>query len=265
VRPSACHRVLIFAAAALGVRYGSDALGVVFPSAAGLAQALQWSSPLIVSLAFALAQRATWRRLGWANPFGRHRWAGQLRSLAVVAPLATTQLLLSAALLATAGGVAGNVSCVTGAVGRRLPLILFCGFAEETAWRGYMHGLLGGSGLHKKNISIALIWWAWHINPAHVAAEGEVGRLLWLLPALICSAYVLSWLREASGAIWAAAVAHVSLNVSSGLAARWVVLGSSPLLQAALLCVAIVLAYGGFAVLLWVRFPPERQSESRRS
>jgi len=112
---------------------------------------------------------------------------------------------------------------------------------EEVIFRGSLLGLF--TQRHSPAIAASMssiLFGLWHVlptlrtlplNPAGARAHGNpkrtVGAVLAAVTATTLAGYGLAWLRSRSGSIAAPAVAHVSLNATAYLAARFVVHAAS--------------------------------------
>jgi membrane protease YdiL (CAAX protease family) len=122
------------------------------------------------------------------------------------------------------------------------PITAVLSFGEEFGWRGYLlpklverfagasaeepapAGSLGAAGARKAALLTGLVHGVWHwplIGMACMALELTAGlTILTLLvyPVFTCSLSVLqSWVTLRSGSMWPAAVAHGTVNPTSGL------------------------------------------------
>jgi len=226
-------------------------------------------SPIILVAAFVLAARQGPRKIDCLNSFMLRVRFGGLVCLVALAAVFASQVLVSCLMLVVLKrpflGLTGSL--VVSAV-RKTPLMFLSNLSEETAWRGYLHTCLRRLGLHQRNLWIAMVWWMWHLPNLYLGggANGQVRSAALLLPTLISSAYVLSWLRERSQSIWPAAVGHFLLNMGGGMAVRlFQTDGTSQWGLSVVVCVGIIVVWGGCATLLWWRFPPGDCVERKES
>ncbi|MEW6726610.1 MAG: CPBP family intramembrane glutamic endopeptidase [Bacillota bacterium] len=93
-------------------------------------------------------------------------------------------------------------------------------FGEEFGWRGFLQVKLAHLGRFRAYLYTGLIWGVWH---APIIAKGHnypdhpylgIGAMIIFCVLL---AFIFGWLRDASGSVWVAALAHGSLNASAGL------------------------------------------------
>jgi len=92
------------------------------------------------------------------------------------------------------------------------------GLGEELGWRCFLQpALVSRFGRFAGTLAVAAIWSAWHLpvnlagynDPVHPALTSWV-----IFPlACVCLAFILAALREASGSVWPAALAHAANNV----------------------------------------------------
>ncbi len=216
-----------------------------------------------VVMAGATQGRAGLVRLGRSNidprPLGLWHWAVALG----LYPGLT--LLAGAILLATGqgSGLAGGI----GAPGwgallvTALFLLLIGPLPEEIGWRGYLlDRLLPRLGVVVASLTLALIWWSWHI-PLHLlpgyfdAFEGGGPHLLYQLAGLIPASILLGWIYVSAGrSIFAAIVLHWSGNMTGQLL--------QPDDSLRLIRLGLELAAAGAVLLLWWRTPPGARAKS---
>ena len=97
--------------------------------------------------------------------------------------------------------------------------VLIPGMGEELGWRGFLQPRLtrSGFGVWPSMIITGAIWGLWH---APVMIRGQypghpyVGAVL-TIPYCVLLAIIFGWLRNVSGSVWVAAVAHASLDIST--------------------------------------------------
>ncbi|MEW6516135.1 MAG: CPBP family intramembrane glutamic endopeptidase [candidate division FCPU426 bacterium] len=99
------------------------------------------------------------------------------------------------------------------------PVVWFLpAWAEETAWRGLLFHWLRRRGFWVTALAGALLEWAWRfpLYRAGYAYPDHVGLAPWLgLGFTLLISLVLTWLRAASGAIWAPAIARATLSAGA--------------------------------------------------
>lgn len=92
-------------------------------------------------------------------------------------------------------------------------------FAEEIGWRGVLLRELRPLGFWPAALAIGVAWGLWHV-PLVLALgyfpDAPVEGTLVLVGASIPLGALLAWVREASGTVWAAALAHGVLTALGG-------------------------------------------------
>jgi membrane protease YdiL (CAAX protease family) len=92
-------------------------------------------------------------------------------------------------------------------------------FAEEIGWRGVLFRELRPLGFWPAALLIGLAWGIWHAPLVLLAGhfpDAPLQGTLVLIGVSIPLGALLAWVREASGTVWAAAVAHGVLNALMG-------------------------------------------------
>lgn len=91
-------------------------------------------------------------------------------------------------------------------------------WAEETAWRGLLFHWLRGRGFWLTALAAGLLEWAWRL-PLYLRGYAYPDHLQlapWLgLGFILLTSVLLTWLRAASGAIWAPAAARATLSTGA--------------------------------------------------
>jgi membrane protease YdiL (CAAX protease family) len=126
-------------------------------------------------------------------------------------------------------------------------------FGEEVGWRGWLQRELAPLGFWRANLVTGTLWGFWHapliLNGHNYPVHRFEGVFLFVLVCIVLSP-MLAWLRERSGSVWTAAIAHGVINASAGLSMMLVV---GPDLIVGLPGVAGVLVFGGLSVVLFLR------------
>ncbi len=99
-------------------------------------------------------------------------------------------------------------------LGSVLSVLVFA-FGEEYGWRGYLLPKLLPTGIWPMLLLSGVIWTAWHaplILLRDFAGPGDFAAYctLFLVGRALPQVVVISWLRLASGSVWAAVVFHAS-------------------------------------------------------
>lgn len=93
-------------------------------------------------------------------------------------------------------------------------------FGEEVAWRGFLSRVLKGLGFWKKSLLVGFVWGVWHspiILMGHNYPDHPVIGVFMMTAFCMLLAPVFQFFRAKAGSVFAAAVAHGSLNASAGL------------------------------------------------
>lgn len=93
-------------------------------------------------------------------------------------------------------------------------------FGEESAWRGFLHRCLEGTGFWKKCLFIGFVWGLWHapiILMGHNYPEHPVAGVFMMIAFCILFTPVMVFIREKSGSVIMAAVAHGTFNALAGI------------------------------------------------
>ena len=93
-------------------------------------------------------------------------------------------------------------------------------FGEESAWRGFLHRLLKGKGFWKECLIIGMIWGIWHaplILMGHNYPEHPVAGVFMMVAFCVLVTPLMVFIRERSGSVIMAAIAHGTINALGGL------------------------------------------------
>jgi membrane protease YdiL (CAAX protease family) len=93
-------------------------------------------------------------------------------------------------------------------------------FGEESAWRGFLHRCLEGTGFWKKCLFIGFVWGLWHapiILMGHNYPEHPVAGVFMMIAFCMLFTPVMVFIREKSGSVIMAAIAHATLNALAGI------------------------------------------------
>lgn len=93
-------------------------------------------------------------------------------------------------------------------------------FGEESAWRGFLHRLLKGKGFWKECLIIGVIWGIWHaplILMGHNYPEHPVAGAFMMVAFCVLATPLMVLIREKSGSVIMAAIAHGTINALGGL------------------------------------------------
>ena len=127
-------------------------------------------------------------------------------------------------------------------------------FGEESAWRGFLHRCLEGTGFWKKCLFIGFVWGLWHapiILMGHNYPEHPVAGVFMMIAFCMLFTPVMVFIREKSGSVIMAAVAHGTLNALAGISIMY--LAGYKELVGSITGIAgfIVLALADLAILLY--------------
>lgn len=202
------HLVLVFGIGALAGRTllgGASFFAAAPGSFAVLAITAAIELGVIIAFGLCRVGRIGLRELGWRWPVRRRELA-----LGVLGALGCAALVLGLVQLFF-GETAPTLATIAGfRPAQRLLFVLmglFAGFTEETLFRGYLQPTLEARLGRRAGLAVtALIFAAYHLNLRPVALLGKLGFGL-----------IYGGLRQATGGLWAPAVAHAVL---------WAMLGS---------------------------------------
>lgn len=93
-------------------------------------------------------------------------------------------------------------------------------FGEESAWRGFLYRCLEGTGFWKKCLFIGFVWGLWHapiILMGHNYPEHPVAGVFMMIAFCMLFTPVMVFIREKSGSVIMAAIAHGTLNALAGI------------------------------------------------
>lgn len=93
-------------------------------------------------------------------------------------------------------------------------------FGEESAWRGFLHRLLKGKGFWKECLIIGVIWGIWHaplILMGHNYPSHPVAGVFMMVAFCVLVTPLMVFIRERSGSVIMAAIAHGTINALGGL------------------------------------------------
>ena len=146
----------------------------------------------------------------------------------------------------------GIVTLLSGFVAGLTINALFA-FGEESAWRGFMHRLLKGKGFWKECLIIGVIWGIWHaplILMGHNYPEHPVPGVFMMVAFCVLVTPLMVFIREKSGSVIMAAIAHGTINALGGLPILYLI-GYKELLSGITgLAGFIVLAVADIVILL---------------
>ena len=101
-----------------------------------------------------------------------------------------------------------------------LTINAFFAFGEESAWRGFLHRLLKGKGFWKECLIIGIIWGIWHaplILMGHNYPSHPVAGVFMMVAFCVLVTPLMVFIRERSGSVIMAAIAHGTINALGGL------------------------------------------------
>ena len=134
----------------------------------------------------------------------------------------------------------------------------FFALGEEIAWRGFLPRIMSVCGFWKKSLVIGIIWGFWHmplILMGHNYPDHPVVGAFMMVLFCVAVTPIFLYIREKSGSTIAVAIAHGTLNGSTGISVMYLA-GSNDLLCGTAGFVGIMI----FAILdLLVYFLKKRQ------
>lgn len=102
-------------------------------------------------------------------------------------------------------------------------------FTEELGWRGYLHDLWRPSGFWRASLATGVIWGIWHAPAIYLFGHNYPdNRVLGVgIFAVFCTLLspIMTLIRDRAGSVWAAGIAHGTVNAVAGLTILWL---SSP-------------------------------------
>ena len=130
-------------------------------------------------------------------------------------------------------------------IGYFLSALIMCGFAEETAWRGYLFSKLKDLTWFRITIIINLIWAIWHIPSHFYVLEGHI----WIsFPLFIITCFelgiIMQYLRVKTNSVIPCILFHALFIfplMLSGLKTKVLYLGSFPYIIMILLLLPITI------------------------
>lgn len=97
------------------------------------------------------------------------------------------------------------------------PLVLLASFFEEVGWRGYLFNILQEIGWLKMNLTVGILWSAWHL-PAILTGNYDIssplllGILIFTINVILLS-FIFAWFRQKTGGIIAPTLIHTFHNL----------------------------------------------------
>ena len=164
---------------------------------------------------------ATWllvdgRRPAFGEVFATRRFGpGLLLTLGVFAALAALQPLIATALGLTSWVLPGDPAAVAIAFAAQLGIMLIASIGEELAWRGWLFSMLRPRGFWFTAIVSSVIWSVWHAPILAISvAKGldSPAAMVLSLVSVLMFGPLFAALREVSGSVWPAVLAHALMN-----------------------------------------------------
>lgn len=94
-------------------------------------------------------------------------------------------------------------------------------FTEELGWRGYLHNLWRPAGFWRASLATGAIWGLWHM-PAillyglNYPTQPVMGVGMFIVWCALLSP-IMTLIRDRGGSVWAAGIAHGTINAVAGL------------------------------------------------
>jgi CAAX protease family protein len=172
-------------------------------------------SVLIMQL---VVTRDGWRRSGWAS-LGLGRLGARVWGIAVGLPLGI--LLVSESVVRLTGLTAWHrpAGADTLMTLSDLPFLLIFCLLEEIGWRGYLGPLLAADGRRAPHLRTGLLHGIWHLPLVFLATDSYLteGNRWIIVPiflaVLTAAGQIYGWLREVSGSVYPAVLAHCAFNM----------------------------------------------------
>jgi membrane protease YdiL (CAAX protease family) len=92
---------------------------------------------------------------------------------------------------------------------------------EELGWRGYLHYLWRPAGFWRASLATGAIWGFWHAPIIYLfglnyPTERPLGIGLFVIYCMLL-APIMTLVRDRAGTVWAAGLAHGTINAVAGL------------------------------------------------
>lgn len=98
-------------------------------------------------------------------------------------------------------------------------------FTEELGWRGYLHSLWRPSGFWRASLATGVIWGAWHAPAIYLFGHNYPdNRVLGVgIFVVFCTLLgpIMTLVRDRARSVWAAGIAHGTINAIAGLSVLW--------------------------------------------
>lgn len=225
--------------------------------AGGLVLAL---SPILVTLAMMLlVTREGWNRSGWERlgvlHAGWRYWPAAIGTNALVSIAASTVVVA----LGYARFITPNSEFISAAVAMAItgPILAF---AEEIGWRGYLQARVQQWGISASMLIVGIVWAAWHmpyilLTPYYHSDGNRVLVVALFVGSAIAFSFLFGYLRNASGSVWPAVMAHAAHNWSFVLLTGYLLQTDHPVLVTEYLGGDTgLLVLIGTAVAAWIVF-----------
>lgn len=137
-------------------------------------------------------------------------------AVAIVVPLVIVAIENGAGALffSGAGTFGGTTKDVLLAIFVGLTVAALSAWFEEVAWRGYLHRQLEAFSAIKRYVLVGLVWSLWHLPTAiwYKYDTEHVGTAVLFLLQLFILSILISYIRERSRSVVAAALMHGMMN-----------------------------------------------------
>ena len=213
-------RAVMFCLLALGM---CTALALTWPNGEAAAVFAMLTPALSVLIMQLVVTRDGWRRSGWAS-LGLGRLGTKVWAVAVLLPFGI--LLVSEAVLRLTGLTSWHLLPGTDGLSlvTDLPFLLAFVLFEEIGWRGYLGPLLAADGRRAPHLRTGLLHGIWHLPLVFLATHAYLteGNRWIIVPifvaVLTCAGQFYGWLRETTGSVYPAVLAHAAFNMGLGIA-----------------------------------------------
>jgi uncharacterized protein len=243
-------------------------LAITWPNGEAAAVLAMLTPVLAVLIMQLVVTRDGWRRGGWSS-LGLGRLGARCWGVAVALPLVV--LIVSEALVRLTGLTTWHLPPAWAGldVVLMLPVMIFFVLGEEIGWRGYLGPLLSASGRTRAaHLLTGLLHGIWHLPLVFLATDSYLteGNLWIIVPiflaVLTCAGQFYGWLRDSTGSVYPAVLAHVAFNSGLGLVVASTATANPDAVAALGREAGIVTLVVLVAAVLWVT---TRQAGGRRS
>lgn len=198
------------------------ALALTWPNGEAAAVLAMLTPVLAVLIMQLVVTRDGWRRSGWTI-LGLGRLGTRLWGVAVGLPFGI--LIVSEAVVRLTGLTTWHLLSATDGLDTlvEVPIMLILVLCEEIGWRGYLGPLLATSSVRAPRLLTGFLHGVWHLPLVFLATDGYLteGNRWIIVPiflaVLTCAGQLYGWLRDATGSVYPAVLAHAAFNLGLGI------------------------------------------------